>query len=141
MDLITYLRTMMSLNSTFSDEELTVCLRKHLSTLPLCHELDSPLLHRDEDGTLRIFYGHFREGTGFQLELRDTSCYFDYIKRDQCYRGKGFGRQLYLALEGFLREIGCTSIILSSSDGEKQDFWMSLGFRLTDECDLEKRLD
>ena len=87
-----------------------------------------------------IAYSAPNEPTLFQFSIQGATCYLDNFKRDPKYSGLGLGRRLYLKLEEFLREAGCASVRLSLFDEDYLEFWMSLGFRLTDEGDLEKIL-
>lgn len=127
----------MLLSSTLSDRQIQARLKYSLRTSPLFKEHGSLVVQRD-GGEVIVSYTAREESTCLEFALEGALCYLDYLKRDVRYRGRGLGRQLYLCLEMFLRGVGCTRVRLTPIDENAYNFWVSLGFRLTDEGDLEK---
>ncbi len=130
---------MMSLNSILSDKQILERLKEHISSSPLFQEGSTLSLYQEND-SIDIAYSIQNESASFQFSINGSTCYLDNFKRDPKYRNLKLGRDMYLKLEEFIQEVSCTSIRLSLLDEKYLEFWMSLGFRFTDEGDLEKVL-
>ena len=128
-----------------TDDQRTCQLLLHyLKQFPLFEERHRLLTHKDNDSLLimyRTAETPLPDGTThFDLELAGDTCHLIYLERDKSLRGKGYGRLLYGIVEHFCRAYGCRSIRLTPSDVERHEYWFCLGFRETDEGELEKVL-
>lgn len=66
-----------------------------------------------------------------------------YVSADPDFRGKGFGRTIMQAAEDWLRDRGVwkLNLIVRGSNQQVRGFYEALGYRTTDNVQLERWLD
>ena len=67
--------------------------------------------------------------TRIDLNLRDEICYVPEAKIEPSERRKGYGRELFEAVEEFCKELGISRIELTCSGKGNNIFYKKLGFK------------
>ena len=66
-------------------------------------------------------------GTVIEANIEGPVCFVLHLGRAEPYRGKGYGRQMYLCLEELVRRLRCKTINVSAA-GSRPAYFESLGF-------------
>lgn len=129
----------------YKPERLREILAEHIENSPL-YDPDPEkikIIQRSHKTIIRYSSARDPESltqTQFKIRIQNNITTIDWIERDETRRKKGLGRQLYLLLEQFLLDEGCTAIELVASNERKSRFWKSLGFSGTNPYILSKKL-
>jgi GNAT superfamily N-acetyltransferase len=136
----------MKLETMMNEKELLICetMRRCLEKTEV-YRPEHEVYARDHDSGISLAY-RASEGipignTRFDIQLCQGLCYILYIQRDRKDSGKGYGRQMYLAIEDFCRRTKHNTISLTSSGEKRKEFWKSLGFVQKEELTFEKKVN
>lgn len=124
-------------------KEIKDWLRERLSKIEIYKASDKIGVVKQEN---RLFVYYRRDQSGsrlkklhFDIQLEgEEAAYINSIEREEEYRGRGFGRDLYRIIEDFCRErkikrIQLTSSGTSSLGESRMKYWESCGFSRLDE--------